>query len=56
MEEILQSLDSQNLVNDGIHYHPPLLNAVFFKPSTVPKVQVCPEKGINPTILFWGWD
>ena len=20
------------------------------------RIQVCPEKGINPTILFWGWD
>ena len=19
-------------------------------------IQVCPEKGINPTILLWGWD
>ena len=20
------------------------------------RIQVCPEKGINPTILLWGWD
>ena len=20
------------------------------------KIQVCPKKGINPTILLWGWD
>ena len=19
-------------------------------------IQVCPKKGINPTILLWGWD
>ena len=19
-------------------------------------IQVCPKKGISPTILFWGWD
>ena len=20
------------------------------------RIQVCPKKGINPTILLWGWD
>ena len=21
-----------------------------------PRIQICPKKGINPTILLWGWD
>jgi len=25
-----------------------------FKPSL--RIQICPKKGINPTVLFWGWD
>ena len=20
------------------------------------RIQICPKEGINPTILFWGWD
>ena len=20
------------------------------------RIQVCPKKGINPTVLLWGWD
>ncbi len=28
----------------------------FYKNENALSIQVCPKKGINPTVLLWGWD
>ena len=32
------------------------ISAGFFANNHPLRIQVCPKKGINPTILLWGWD